>query len=56
VPAFIIIPTGQLALTLGLSPYMLVLYAALAAIACWQWWTWRRGIAASGASSMLAKT
>jgi len=36
-PAFIIIPTGQLALTLGTSPYTLVFYAALAAAGVWHW-------------------
>jgi hypothetical protein len=52
VPAFIIIPTGQLALTLGLSPYMVALYVVLTALACWQWWARRRGAAAW----MLVKT
>jgi alpha-1,6-mannosyltransferase len=37
VSAFIIIPTGQLALTLGLSPYTVILYLALTAIACMHW-------------------
>ena len=42
VPAFIILPTGQLALTLGASPYTLVFYLALAAAGAWHWWG-RRG-------------
>ncbi len=45
VPAFIIIPTGQLALALGSSPYTLVFYIALAAAGAWHWrsrrWTAR---------------
>lgn len=56
VPAFIIMPTGQLALTLSLSPYMLLLYLALAAIACRHWWARRRSLprGRSGAASVLA--
>jgi alpha-1,6-mannosyltransferase len=42
VPAFIIIPNGQLALTLSLSPYILLLYLALLAIGGRHWWS-RRG-------------
>jgi hypothetical protein len=52
IPAFIIIPTGQLALTLGMSPYMVALYAVLAAVGWWQW-TRRRGATAAW---MPAKT
>jgi hypothetical protein len=56
VPAFMIIPNGQLALTLGLSPYMLLLYLALVAIAGRHWWARRRAMprARSGAASVLA--
>jgi hypothetical protein len=56
VPAFIIIPNGQLALTLGLSPYMLLLYLALAALAGRQWWARRRAVprSRSGTTSALA--
>ena len=46
VPAFIIIPTGQLALTLGLSPYMVAVYALLIAVGWWQWSRRDRGTAA----------
>ena len=56
VPAFIIIPNGQLALTLSLSPYMLLLYLVLLAIAGRRWWS-RRGAlprSSSGAASVLA--
>jgi hypothetical protein len=56
VPAFIIIPNGQLALTLSLSPYMLLLYLVLLAIAGRRWWQ-RRGAmprSRSGAASVLA--
>jgi hypothetical protein len=55
VPAFIIMPTGQLVLTLSLSPYVLVLYLALVALAGWRWWSRRevpRG--RSRAASLLA--
>ncbi len=34
----IVIPTGQLALTLGTSPEMVVLYLLLVAFACWYRW------------------
>ena len=56
VPAFIIMPTGQLALTLSLSPYILVLYLALIAIAGRQWWIRRHAVPRSrgGAASALA--
>jgi alpha-1,6-mannosyltransferase len=56
VPAFIIIPNGQLALTLSLSPYMLLLYLLLLAVAGRRWWS-RRGAlprSSSGAASVLA--
>lgn len=56
VPAFIIIPNGQLALTLSLSPYMLLLYLVLLAVAGRHWWS-RRGAlprSRSGATSVLA--
>jgi alpha-1,6-mannosyltransferase len=56
VPAFIIIPNGQLALTLSLSPYMLLVYVVLLAIAGRRWWS-RRGalpLSRSGAGSVLA--
>jgi hypothetical protein len=51
VPAFIIIPTGQLALSLGVSPYMVVIYAALTALAAWHWRTRRHRV---GPASVLA--
>jgi hypothetical protein len=56
VPAFIIIPNGQLALTLSLSPYMLALYLVLLAIAGWRWWSRRGAVprSRSGATSVLA--
>jgi Glycosyltransferase family 87 len=56
VPAFIIIPNGQLALTLSLSPYMLVLYLVLFAIAGRHWWSRRGAVprSRSGAASVLA--
>ena len=56
VPAFIIVPTGRLALTLSLSPYMLLLYVALVAIAGRQWWARRRAVprGRSGTASVLA--
>jgi hypothetical protein len=38
VSVFIVIPTGQLALTLGMSPEMVVLYLLLVAFACWYRW------------------
>jgi hypothetical protein len=56
VPAFVIIPNGQLALTLSLSPYMLLLYLVLLAIAGRRWWS-RGGalpLRRSGAGSVLA--
>jgi alpha-1,6-mannosyltransferase len=56
VPAFIIIPNGQLALTLSLSPYMLLLYLVLLAIAGRRWWSRRSAMprSRSGAASVLA--
>ena len=39
--AFIVIPTGQLALPLGTSPEMVVFYLLVLAAAGWYWW-WRR--------------
>jgi alpha-1,6-mannosyltransferase len=56
VPAFIIAPNGRLVLTLSLSPYMLLLYLALVAIACRHWWARRRRAprSHSGAASVLA--
>jgi alpha-1,6-mannosyltransferase len=56
VPAFIIMPTGQLALTLSLSPYVLVLYLALCAIAGRHWWARRRALprSRSGVAQLLA--
>jgi hypothetical protein len=42
VSVFIVIPTGQLALTLGASPIMVVIYLLITAAACWYAWTvWR---------------
>ena len=56
VPAFIIIPNGQLALTLSLSPYMLLLYLVLLAIAGRRWWSRRGAVprSRSGTTSVLA--
>jgi hypothetical protein len=56
VSAFIIMPTGQLALTLSLSPYMLVLYLVMFAIAGHRWWSRRGAVprSRSGAASVLA--
>ena len=54
--AFIIAPTGQLDLTLSLSPYILVLYLVLLAVVGHRWWS-RRGTlprSRSGAASVLA--
>ncbi len=54
VSAFIVIPTGQLALSLGTSPYMVVVYLLLV---CWYLWRRRGGGAALGdARSALAKS
>ena len=56
VPAFIISPNGQLALTLSLSPYILVLYLVLLSIAGRHWWTRRGAVPRShgGTASVLA--
>lgn len=54
ISAFIVIPTGQLALSLGTSPYMLVIYLL---VVCWYVWRRRRGgHALTGARSALAKS
>lgn len=54
VSAFIVIPTGQLALSLGTSPYMVGIYLL---VTCWYVWRRRRGHAAlAGARSALAKS
>lgn len=61
VSVFIVIPTGQLALTLGASPIMVILDLLVAASACWYAWTRRRNGQAQaenvrgGTASMLAK-
>ncbi len=53
VSAFIVIPTGQLALSLGTSPYMVVVYVL---VACWYLWRRRhRTGALTDAGSALAK-
>ncbi len=54
VSAFIVIPTGQLALSLGTSPYMVVVYLLILF-----WYVWRRrrgGAALTGAGSAPAKS
>jgi hypothetical protein len=59
VSVFIVIPTGQLALTLGTSPIMIVLDLLIGASACWYAWRLRRDRASenvsSSAASVLAK-
>jgi hypothetical protein len=62
VSAFVIIPNGQVALSLGTSPYMVVFYVFVAGVACgYVWWRRQRHarpeeqVGTGGAASILAK-